>query len=127
MSARQPSRANGPKRPAKTGSNTAKNHTPMDRSYAQKVRPDRREKGVSYESKTKRAQFWAHIQSQQAAAVAQSVSMFSSMPPLASVSVASANIHSATLDSAPPAMPGTGISVAGLDSQGFAPPPPAPA
>ena len=107
------------------GTNTAKNHVPLERSFAQKVRPDRREKGVAYESKTKRATFWARIQAQQAAAVKQSVDFVSSMPPLTSVALASANIHSATLSSAPPTPPDSGISVAGLDQTGFVPPPPA--
>lgn len=106
------------------GTNTAKNHVPLERSFAQKVRPDRREKGVAYESKTKRAAFWARIQAQQAAAVKQSVDFVSSMPPLTSVALASANIHSATLDSAAPTLPDSGVSVAGLDQTGFVPPPP---
>ncbi len=121
---RPPTRATGPKRPAKMGTNTAQSHVPLERSFAQKVRADRREKGVSYESKTKRAVFWARIQAQQAAAVKQSVDFVSSMPPLTSVSLASANIRSATLESAPPAPPGAGISIAGLDQTGFVPPPP---
>ena len=98
--------------------------TRLDRSYAQKIRTDRRIQGVPYASKAKRARFWANIQDQQAPQVAQDVAAFSSMAPISEADLAVANIHQATLDSAPPADPGSGLSVAGLGQDGAVPPPP---
>ena len=123
MAARAPRRADGTKRPRKMSSSTAGHHTPLERSYAQMTRHDRREKGVSYASKSKRAAFWAGIQARAAAEQKRSVDAASSMLPVTSLNLAGANVHAATLESALPTPPGSGISVAGLDSQGYAPPP----
>jgi hypothetical protein len=103
---------------------TAAHHTPLERSYAQKTRVDRVGKGPSYTSKVKRAQFWADIQARQAAQIQAELDATSSTIPIKSVNLATANIHQATLDSAPPQLPGSGISVAGLGNDGFVPPPP---
>lgn len=118
-----PRRASGPKRPSHPASNTLRK-PPLERSYAQKIRADRQGNGPSYASKAKRAAFWAGIQAEQAGANQNAIDEISSAPPVDSTPLATANIHQATLESAPPSLPGSSISVAGLDQSGFVPPPP---
>lgn len=116
-------RRHGPLRPRKTSTSSAPK-TSLDRSYAQKVRPDRRVAGIAYGSKARRAEFWDNIQAQQAQQIAEDVAAFSSMSPISEADLATANIHQATLESAAPSDPSSGLSVAGLGQDGFVPPPP---
>ena len=98
----------------------------LDRSFAQKVRLDRN-LDVNYETKAKRAQFWAKAQRDQARyneeVVNQSLEQISQGTFKQDSQFAVANIHAATLSSAPPSLPGE-TTIAGIDSGGAAPPPP---
>ena len=100
-------------------------NTPMDRAYAQKIKAST---AVPFESASKRAAFWAGQQRELEAEMAQEMDQN-----LASISqgtikqnatpFASANISTATLDSATPALPGQ-ATIAGIEAGGIAPPPP---
>lgn len=99
--------------------------TPLDRSYAQKLRTDRK---VAYETPAARAAFWARQQVlvalEQDREMNQSVVEISQGNPRSQTAFETANIQGATLDSPPPPIPGMAATVAGLTEAGVAPPPP---
>ena len=125
MAQKKPSRPSGTKR-AKNPSHVANPlKTPLDRAFAQKLRTDR---PLTYESQTARASYWARqqrlLQEQQAQEMDQSVAEISQGTLVQSgTQFASANIQSATLQSAVPAVPGN-ETIAGMTAVGIVPPPP---
>ncbi len=100
-------------------------NTPMDRSYAQKIKPGT---AAPFESAAKRAQFWAKQQKELQVEMTQE--MDQNLQPISQGSIkqtatpfATANIKAATLQSAAPSLPGE-TTIAGIESGGVAPPPP---
>lgn len=126
MPQRLPKRPTGTKRPTRISGHASPSSLKLDRSYAQKIRTDRT--GMPYESMAKRAQFWAHQQAALAAEqqriVDESVGQISQGTFKENLTFASANIHSANMNTPPPSMPDTMQSI--LGPGGIAPPPPPP-
>lgn len=98
----------------------------LDRSFAQKVRASTTT-GVNYETAAKRAAFWARQQRELAVYEAEvmdaSVAGISQGTLKENSQFAVANVRTATLQSAAPALPGE-TTIAGIESGGIAPPPP---
>ena len=126
MAIRKPSRPTGAKRPKHQSSVGDPAQTAMSRGYAQKLRTDR--PALSFESAVKRAAFWAREQQTVARDAAlvmeQNIAAISQTNVRNATQIGSANISSATLQSANPTVPGEGISIPGLSEAGVAPPPP---
>lgn len=119
-----PRRPQGPKRPRRSPPGAQPRPPRLERSYAQKVRADRQGAGPSWESRAKRAAFWAGVQAAQAADQQDALNYVSSSPPVGETPLATANIRQATIESAAPVPPGYTISVPGMDQTGLVPPPP---
>lgn len=99
-------------------------NTPMDRSYAQKIKPS---VAVPFESAAKRASFWAKQQAELQVEMAQE--MDQNLAPISQGTLkqtgtgfATANIKTATLTSAQPSLSGE-ATIAGIEAGGVAPPP----
>ena len=124
MKQSRPSRPKGASRAKKVSHVADAMRTPQSRSHAQQLRTDR---VLTYESQSARASFWAHqqrlLQAQEHSEMDQNVAAISQGSPLSNIQFASANIKSATLESAAPALPGQ-ATAAGLGQSGFVPPPP---
>ena len=98
--------------------------TPLERSTAQKLRVDRE---LSYQSEAARAHYWAarqrDVAKEDALVLEQSVAAISQGSVRQQTQFASANISSATLQSASPTLPEE-AGVAGVGPNGVIPPPP---
>lgn len=126
MAIRLPKRPSGAKRPKKPSHSASPNSLKLDRSFAQKVRPDHL--GIiNYESAAKRAQFWARAQQnlarEEEQILNQSVDQISQGTLKQNSQFAVANVREATLSSAAPSVPGQ-PTIAGIEAGGVAPPPP---
>jgi hypothetical protein len=124
--AKRPSRPSGARRPAHVRRTASPWDSPLDRAYAQKLRSDRT---LTFVSMASRVDYWTHQTQALARQNEQNLEQANAEISQGSVKetatgFASANIESATLESAVPALPGEG-AIAGISESGFIPPPPA--
>jgi hypothetical protein len=129
VAVRRPKRPKGAHRPTRPHAVADPARTPMERSYAQKIRTDR--PGLSFASASARASFWSRMQrelsQEEEVDMERNVAEISQGSPRANTAFRVANIEGATLASAaPPSQPSIQeqATLAGIGPDGVVPPPP---
>ena len=119
---RKPSRPRGSKGTIRPRRTADPKHFPLDRSWAQKQRTDRK---LSPQSETARANYWANLQQgrkDEQDQINADLEQIGSAPLADITQFGSANISEATLESAAPGDP-SAPTIAGLGEGGIVPPP----